>query len=181
MPPRTFVLHGTHYCFSCVRPFPDGDPQEEADVRLLTELCAVSDDETAARGFFALREYIAWREQRAQMWAPRLSLHLADGDFIFTADSAFFLLSKQRPFTAEQLSGLLDTQVMPALREVLMDTLLPSSSSSPASSSAALEFEASPTCIDFLLRANPNLSTADMYPYGFVRLPNGEVRDRAAC
>ena len=63
---------------SCGREL-EKDPKEERREQLFAKLCAIKDDDTAARAFHYHRSMQECFDKHTTLWMPRLGLHLPDG------------------------------------------------------------------------------------------------------
>ena len=170
---RTFLTDGTHHCYTCGRPFPDGDPVAAKDAKLEADIRALADDDEAARASYALAQRRAKEAAQTTLYLPRFGLALPDGVRL-TVDGVSIVVPK--PLPVERIPGIIthavDETLLPMLREHAIQTLfaqvIPSSSPPKPSKVETSRLTA-------LLGSYPSMTTRDMYPNGYTRQPDGSV------
>ena len=183
---RTFVVNGTHHCYGCNRPFPDGDPLAAEEALIEADLRAIADDDAAARGFYALAQRRAKAAGQIKLYLPRIGTALGgDGGVHVVVDGVSLVVP--RPLPVEQIPRIMtqavDDVLLPMLREealkVLFAQVVPPPAASmtiPARMGHTLDFE-SPRHprLGALLGAYPTTTTETMYPHGYARQADGSI------
>ncbi len=152
---------GTPMCYHCARPFerhPDTVRREEREAKL----CAIEDDERAARAFHYYRTLQAKHDQMETLWVeqsgfniPELCTVRFEGTTILLEPGA----SRERAIEA------IEKWVIPSIKKDMLDALEPTVAIPPPSAIAQYD----PTWCP----ATP--SAAELYPSGYVRRTDGAV------
>ena len=180
---RTFISKGIHHCYGCSRPFPDGDPEATAEAQLEADLRALTDDDAAAHGFYALAQRRAKEAAQTKLCLPRTGFAMADGVHV-VMDGVSIVVPK--PLTVEQIPTIMalavDGTILPTLREnmlkMLFDQIVPPP---PLPTAGTLDFECPKNPrLAVLLGAYPATPMEVMYPHGYERLSDGAVLAKPA-
>ena len=164
---------GTPMCYSCGRPF-DVHPATKRRQELHAALCAIKDDDHAARAFHYHMKMQEEADQQTEMWVERQGFH-APGVGSFGVDGVSIRLVPG--VTVERAMEEIDRSVLPWVRAEILKTL---------DGTAQKEAENFKAETEELVRSGkqyvydplwcPETPTAqELYPNGYVRLADGSV------
>jgi hypothetical protein len=157
---------GKPMCHHCVRPFerhPDVVRREE----LHAKLCAIEDDEHAARAFHFYRTLQAQFDQMETVWVEFGGFDIPEvGDVRF--EGATFRLEPGA--SREKIVEAIDKWLIPSIKESMLIALKCLSPTLPES----------PIDLGTIVRFDPTWcpstpSAAELYPSGYVRREDGTV------
>ena len=161
---------GALTCAHCGRVFdrhPDLERREEREAQIR----AVADDDRAARLAHFHRAGLAESEAMARHWCEPWGLHgAAIGAVRFEGVS----LSLCPGVDTATAMAFVDREVLPMLRRSLLETLDGTQAELAAASRALLSSMRS-TARDATLWCPSEPPTAELYPYGYTRAPDGTV------
>jgi hypothetical protein len=154
---------GKPMCYHCARPFerhPDVVSREE----LQTKLCAIEDDEHAARAFHFHRTLQAKSDEMETVWVEFSGFGIPDvGDVRF--EGATFRLKPGA--SRERIVEAIEKWVIPSIKEEMLIALKCRSTTLPETPITIRRFD--PTWCP----STP--SAAELYPSGYVRREDGTV------
>ena len=164
---------GTPTCYSCGRPF-DIHPTTKRRQELHAALCAIKDDDHAARAFHFHKKIQEEADQQTELWVERQGIH-APGVGSFCMDGVSIGLVPG--VSVERAMEEIDRHILPWLRAGILKTL---------DGTAQKEAENYKVEIEELVRSGkqrvydptwcPDTPTAqELYPNGYVRLADGSV------
>ncbi len=150
-------------CYHCARPFerhPDVVRREE----LYAKLCAIEDDEHAARAFHFHRTLQAKSDQMEKVWVEFSGFGIPEvGDVKF--EGATFRLEPGA--SREKIVEAIDKWVIPSIKEDMLIALKSTLPETPIDPSTIRRYD--PTWCP----STP--SAAELYPSGYVRREDGTV------
>ena len=160
------LANGEHVCAHCVRPF-ERHPSEERREALHKRLCAIEDDDEAARAFHYHRRIQAEVDALKTLWVPGSSFSLGDGCMVRFEGVSLHLPPDASP---DCIRDELERWVLPSLRKYVLDALERKDAAMPA----APRIE-EPRSYDPIVTVPASPSAAELYPSGYVRHADGSV------
>ena len=160
-------------CYSCGRPF-DVHPTTKRRQELHAALCAIKDDDHAARAFHYHMKMQEEMDQQTELWVERQGFH-APGVGSFGVDAVSIRLVAG--VSVERAMEVIDQHILPSLRAEILKTF------DGTAQKDADNFKAE---IEELVRSGkqyvydplwcPETPTAqELYPNGYVRKEDGSV------
>jgi len=164
---------GIPRCYSCARPF-DMHPTTKRRQELHAALCAIKDDDHAARAFHYHMKMQEEADQQPEMWVERQGIHSPEVG-IFGLDGMCIRLVPGA--SLERVTEEVDKNILPWLREAILKTL---------DGTAVKDAEKFKVECEELVRSGkqrvydptwcPETPTAqELYPNGYVRKEDGSV------
>ena len=175
---RTIMLEGGKcICYSCGKEL-EKPPREERREKLFAQLCAIKDNDTAARAFHYHRENEEHFDKQTTLWMPRMGLHIPDVAHVVVDGIQLSLEPGVKPDAMDD--DHLDT-IMAHIKHIIVKTL------DGTQAKEADDFQE-------LLHAGkiqphpydpawcPEHPTVEeLYPWGYVRHEDGTVEANPFC
>ena len=160
------TAEGKHMCYHCEHTF-ERHPEVVRREELHAKLCAIEDDERAARAFHFHRTLQAKSDQMETVWVEKSGFSIPNvGDVRFEGVRIFLEPGASR----ESLMEAIDKWVLPSLKKDILNTLERRSTTlfeTPIDPSTIKKYD--PTWCP----STP--SAAELYPSGYVRREDGSV------
>lgn len=164
---------GVPRCYYCARPF-DVHPTLKRRQERHAQLCAIEDDDHAARAFHYYKQRDAEADEREELWVDRQGFHAYEVGS-FTIDG--ICIRPEPGVSPERVMEEFDKTVLPCLRAEILKTL--DGTAQKEAEELRLQHEAEKQ--SGTLRAYdptwcPATPTAqELYPNGYVRHADGSV------
>ena len=169
---RTIILQsGKCICYSCGREF-EKDPKEERREQLFEKLCAIKDNDTAARAFHYHRNREEYYDKHTTLWMPRLKLQIPDGIHVTIDGIQLSLEPGVKPETI-----LLD-QHLDTIMSCIKDMIVRSVDGTEAKEEAAVivgKMKPQTHVYDPTWCPSDGPTVQELYPFGYVRHDDGTV------
>ena len=169
--PITTTKEGVLVCDHCGRVF-DTHPSETRRKELHAQLCAIEDDDRAARAFHHHRASQAHADSMAKFWTGSIGFSMYELGYANFEGVRFTLEPGVSP---DRMIAEIDSQILPALRKHMVDAL------DGTRDREAKEFEAKLAANEITVTKYdptwcPDTPTVqELYPHGYVRHADGSV------
>ena len=159
---------GIPACYHCARPF-DEHPWKRRRQELHAKLCAIEDNDGAARAFHFHRGMQAHADKMQELWVNSHGLHIADVGSIHSEGIRFTLEPSVPP---ERMIAEVDQHLLPAIREHIIEVL--NGTYDTKVQQWATQMPAKPHDPTWC----PDTPTVqELYPHGYVRHADGNVEE----
>ena len=168
--------HGRPACYHCGRHF-DRDPRTARSEAKHAKLCAIPDDDHAARAFHFEREMRAKEEKMTTVWIQRQGMYL---DGVGSITSEGIQIRIEPDVSHERLMAeFIDVHLWPTIRQSILDTLDGTAQRQEEEGRLkilARRGDAAREDHDLWCPSEP--SVQELYPNGYVRHADGTVEAR---
>jgi len=164
---------GTPMCYSCGRPF-DVHPTTKRRQELHAALCAIKDDDHAARAFHFHKKIQEEADQQTELWVERQGFgHPEVGNFGVDGVSIRLVPG----VSVERAMEVIDQHILPSLRAEILKTLNGTAQKEAENFKAEIEEQvlSGKQYVYDPLWCPETPTAQELYPNGYVRKEDGSI------